>query len=882
MGRKRVGWEQSWAERLYRLALRSLPVRARQGFGSSMLSDFRALAEECQGRPARLVRVAVRESCNVFWAGMKERLKGLKRSGKREAMINDLKFACRSLSRNPGLMVAVLLTVGLGIGIASAVFSVVDHVLLRPLPYPEPDRLVRVWGADRKSGRRFQELSFQDFQALQQEARSFSSLAAFSLAPRRLEDEEGHPSTVTVARISEGFLKLLGAQLERGRAISPPEFQRRAKVAVLSHALWQGRFGGRDDVLQADIQVRNQVHRVIGVLPADWEYPPKADLFRPLYEPEMQDDDREFFVLARLAPVVSAAQAASEAAAIIERRADADPRTRGSYTAWVQPLQDMLVREARGPLLILLGAVSAVLLIVCLNVANLLLARGVTRRPEMALRSALGASRARLVRLVLWESLLLSLGGGLLGLLLGYAALEVLIAIAPGDIPRLLTVGLDGRVVAVMAAAALACGILAGVIPAWLDSRPSLHNGLASARRSSQGLQASRIRQGLVVFEVALATVLVVAAGLLASSFQRMIEFNRGFSQLSLLEVQIGPSERHTHGSAEGILQLYDGLVARLLSLPGVRSVALSSASPMNPGGLRVAVKVEGAEAPPQAGSAQLRFASHDFFAVAGIPLWDGRAFDPAIDRASSPRVAIVNRAFVQAFGLQAGAVGRTVALKSLGADAPDLRIVGAVEDLRPQVDSSPRPAVYVPFQQSPWAYMRLLVRLGGEPAQAAPMLREQIWSVAPDVSVDSIQTLERMVSETLSGPRFSAALTGSFALLALILASLGLYGVVSYSVSRQAHELAIRQALGARRGNVVQLVLGRGLALLLAGAAAGIPAAASVAWLLSSQLYGVSPADLPAWLPAILILFSAGALACLLPARRALLIDPALILRDE
>ncbi|MEE8584014.1 MAG: FtsX-like permease family protein, partial [Acidobacteriota bacterium] len=513
--------------------------------------------------------------------------------------------------------------------------------------------------------------------------------------------------------------------------------------------------------------------------------------------------------------------------------------------------------------------VGAVLLIVCLNVANLLLARGVARRPEMALRAALGAARGRLVRLVLWESLLLSLGGALLGLALGYAVLEILIAAAPAGIPRLTMVSLDGRVVAVMAGTALACGLGAGIVPAWLDSRPNLQHGLAGAPTSSPTAQGSRIRKGLVVSEVALATVLVIVAGLLASSFHRMIEFDRGFSQLSLLEIRIGPSDRHTHGSDDGVRQLYNDLRTRLQSLPGVQSVALSSTSPMSPGGLRVAIEIEGLEAPPQSSSVQLRFASHDFFSAAGIPLLEGRPFDPGLDHASSERVALVNRAFVQAFGLRSGATGHRVLMTSLrnGSEVPTLRIVGAVADLRPQIDSSPRPAIYVPFEQRAWAYMRLLVRLQGDPVQAAPMLREQIWSVAPDVTVDSIRSLGQMVSESLSGPRFSAALVGSFAVLALALAALGLYGVVSYSVSRQSRELAIRRALGAGQGGLAWLVLSRGLALLLAGIAAGIPAAASAAWLLSSQLYALSPAEFPVYLVTILTLSAAGTLSCLLPA---------------
>ncbi|MEE8583833.1 MAG: ABC transporter permease, partial [Acidobacteriota bacterium] len=330
---KRAGWERKvckGALGLYRLSLWSLPARTRQSYGRAMLSDFRALAAECRGRPARLAVLAWRESCNVCWAGLRERFHSLKASQnpdspphprRLEAMINDFKFACRSLSRNPGLMLAVLLTMGLGIGITSAVFSVVDHVLLRPLPYPQPDRLVRIWGADRRSGQRFQELSFQDFEALQREAASFSSLAAFSTAPRRLEGPQGHPETITVARVSEGFLELLGARFERGRGISPSEFQRSQRVAVLSHHLWQSCFGGQDQVLEAEIDVRSEAHRVIGILPSHWEYPPNADLFRPLHEREMQGDDREFFVVARLAPGVSAQQAAAEAAAIVEGRA---------------------------------------------------------------------------------------------------------------------------------------------------------------------------------------------------------------------------------------------------------------------------------------------------------------------------------------------------------------------------------------------------------------------------------------------------------------------------------------------------------------------------------------------------------------------------------
>lgn len=857
-----------------------------------MQRDFEALADECRGRVVRLAALALREFFNVVWAGVGERI-GRARfetsaaySRRGRAMINDLKFALRSLRRSLGLSAAVLLTMGLGIGVTTAVFSVVDHVLLRPLPYPDPERLVRVWGADRQSGQRHQELSFQDFEAIRRQVRSYEAAAAFSTAPRRLSGSEGHPAEVTVARVSEGFFEMLAARFERGRGFSPDEFRRRERAVVLSHRLWQSRYGGQDAALGAQFELRGESHRIIGVLPQDWEYPTQADLFRPLSDAEMEDDDREFFVLARLAPGASLEAASAESAAVIERLADADPQRRGRHTGWAQPLQAMLVRDVRTPLLMLLAAVGAVLLIVCLNVSNLLLARGISRRPEMALRSALGAGRGRLLALNLWESLLLACGGALLGLGLGYGVLQVLIALAPEGIPRLDALVLDLRIAAVMAAVALTCGLAAGLFPAWLDSNPRLRSAFAGNQTAGESRRGSRVRRGLVAVEVALATVLVVTAALLASSFRHMVEFERGFTRLSVLEIPVGLSQQDAHSSSEALRDLFSRMQGRLESLPGVRSVALSSFSPMRPAGLRVPLGIEGVEVPAEQGRVQLRFVSHDFFSAAGIPILEGRSFDPAIDHASGVRTAIVNRAFADAYLPEAArmGVGRRILLPTFrqGEETEEVEVVGVAADLRPSVDSLPRPAVYVPFQQRTWAYMRLLVQFSGDPVQAVPMLREQIWRVAPDATLERIATLDQMVAQTLAGPRFSAALVGSFALLALLLAAVGIYGVVSYFVTRQARELALRRALGAREGGMAWLVLRRGLGLVLVGAAVGLPAAASAAWLLSSQLYQVRPGEPLVYLLTIAALSAAGTLASLLPVRRALLLDAAAVLREQ
>ncbi len=802
-----------------------------------------------------------------------------------DTLIQDLRYAVRTLRKSPGFTAVAVTTLALGIGANAAIFSIVDVVLLRSLPFDDPDRIVRVWAADRESGEEFLESTFADIIAFREQNRSFSEVAAFSLAPRYLTDPYGGPSTATVARISGDLFRVLGISPAYGRGFLPEDARSGERVVILSHRIWRGRYGGDPDILGRTISIRQQPYTVVGIMPASYDYPKAAEMWRPFSSQEYQDDDRELQVIARLAPGVTVEQASEDVGLIARGLEELNPDN-ANITAWVQPMHSMLVRNVRVPLILLLSAVGVVLLIACANIANLLLARKTSREREISVRIALGAGRSRLLRQLLTESLLVALLGGVAGITLGHWVLDFIVSISPADTPRILEVALDGRVIAIMAAVTVLAGVAFGTLPALQASKANFRATLMAGGGGAGATTVTkqRAQRGLVVAEIALSTVMVIGAALLITSFNRQLRLDRGFETERILTVPIHPPG-HFESNAN-VLAFFNDIQSRVRQIPGVESAVMSTTSPMDPLGLRVRVRVQGGAESAGSGQGQgrggrpqalVKMVSTRFFEALGIELIRGRTFTDR-DDVNGQQVAVVNEAFSRAF-LGDGdidPVGRVVETYF-----PDLRIVGVVSDLTPQAGSVQRPTMYLAFNQFPIAGVKLMVRTAGDPLDLAPAIRDLIWERDPTIPLNEISTIERAITATVASPRFNMFLVGLFASLALILAAVGVYGVTSYTVGQRTREIGLRQALGAQEKSLLWMVLGQGVKMAAIGVAIGLLGAFWLSRLIASLLYDVAPTDPVTFATVALILVMVATAACYFPARRALAVDPVEALRS-
>ena len=869
-----------FCERGFRRLLLVYPKTFRAELGDDLLDAHRdRCRDEWEQRGwLGLTAYWTRTSARMLHDGIGERLAALRSRSRRprryvlDSVRQDLRFAFRSLMNKPGFSAVIVLTLALGIGVNAAIFSIVDGVLLRSLPYPNPAQLVRLWETNTQADNRFVELSFADYAYIRDNSSSFTATAAFSQASRDLVDAYGNPTEIVIGRVVDGLFSLFGVSPILGRDFLPDDTQRGVPVVILSHALWQARYGSDPSIIGKTVHIRAQPFTVVGVLPHTSGYPLSADVWRPLIG-DNQDEDREFHVIARLAQGVSVAQASAEIRVLAAQLEAAEPDLNENISAWVQPMQAMLVRNARTPLLILLGAVAFVLLIACANVANLLMARGTTRQQEVAVRTALGASRSRIVRQLLTESLLLALLGGGAGLLAGYWALDTILAISPQNTPRLAEVALDGRIVAAMTVISVITGAVFGLLPALQASRPDLHANLKAEGRAQTGnVAVRRVQRGLVITEVALTTVLAIGAGLLITSFSRMLHLERGFATENVLLVPVEPGTLHLERNA---IALFDDVLERVRPLPGVQSAVLSTMNPMAPRGLTLSIQIA-TDPDPRIDLPRVRWhsTSPDFFSVVGIPLQAGRFFDDR-DNETAPRVILINQAFADAHFGGDDPIGKQLS-------RPAVEIVGVVGNVTPLAESVPRPTMYSPFRQQPWPGAYVVVRSATDPLPLAEAIRQQIWAVDATIPLDDITTVELAIAETVASPRFHMLLVGVFALLALVLAGVGIYGVMSYAVNQRTRELGLRQALGAADGDLLGMVMRQGLAMALAGIMSGLVAAFWLTRLLSTLLYDVAPTDPRMFAGVALLLTTVAAAACFFPARRATLVDPMVALRYE
>jgi len=811
----------------------------------------------------------------------------------------DLRYGARMLLKNPGFTLIAVLTLALGIGANAAIFSVINGVLLRPLAFLDPERLFMLW-TDNPSWR----LGFHEIPATPADlpewratATSFEQIAAFQTNPADLSDGGG-PERVGGVDVSANLLPLLGVQPLLGRHLSAEEEQPgRDRVAIISYALWQRRFGGDAEILGKTITVNRVPRMIVGVMPEGFHFPgatemprvynlpEKADLWTPLardakfWEKRMQ---RGLIVIGRLKAGVTQAKAQTEMDSLAARQARDYPQTHEGWRVWLTPLFNQVVGQTRTPLLVLLGAVGFLLLIACANIASLLLARAAARRREMAVRSAIGAGRARIIRQLLTESLLLAALGGSLGLLLGYWGLDVLLSFIPPTAPRLQDISLDTHVLLFTALISILTGVLFGLVPAWQASKAPLAEALKDAGRTNSAGRGIRSHSLLVTAEVALAAVLLVGAVLMLQSFQRLLAVDPGFKPEGVATFEVSmPRAGYPDGGRRA--QFVEQARSRLSSLPGVRAVGAISNLPLGDYESVTSIAIEGAEpAPPgKEPLAENRVITPGYFEAMGMSLVSGRDFD-ATDGAGKPLVAIVNETLVRQFFPEGDAVGKRI--KWVLSDKDWRTIVGVVRDVRGfTLEAQARPQLYHPHAQSPYDVMAMAVRAD---ATALPSLRSAIQQEFKQLDaalpVANFRTMPELMAKATARPRFITLLLGLFAAAALMLTVIGLYGVVAYGVNQRTREIGIRIALGAQRQNVVALVIGQGLQPALVGVGIGMVSAFALMRVLAGQLYEIKPTDPATFCIVALGLLFVSLVACYIPARRATKVDPMIALRNE
>ncbi|MDQ1612868.1 MAG: hypothetical protein QOG00_2799 [Pyrinomonadaceae bacterium] len=807
----------------------------------------------------------------------------------------DLRYGFRMLWKSPGFTLVTVLALALGIGANTAIFSVVNTVLLRPLPYANGERIVYIgeWSQQVPG----MSVSYPNFIDWRDQQQTMERIAAFRSA-NYVVTGGGEPERLDGRQVSAGFFEVLGVQPALGRNFTPEEDKPGATpVALISHGFWQRRLGGDPSIVNKQLQLSNESYTVVGVLPQTFEWQSPVDVFVPIGlgagNPNMTERGNHpgMYVLGLLKPNVTVEQARTEIKAIAERLAVQYPNSNGGQSAVLTSLQERAVEDIRPALLILLAAVGFVLLIACANVANLLLARAASRSKEIAIRTALGAGRLRIIRQLLTESLLLSLMGGALGLLFAMWGIDALLAALPENVPRLLVsgIGLNTPVLLFTLTVSVVTGLLFGLAPALQASKSNLNETLKDGGRTSAGVGRQRVRNVLVVAEVALSLLLLVSAGLLIKSFVRLQETELGFNLENVLTLRVPlPEARYTqNGQVENF---WDELMRRVRALPGVESAGLTRGLPMN-GGIESGVMVEGQETtnPKDATVAVNLYADPDYFKAMDIKLVNGR-FISEQDTKDAPLVVMVDEMFVSKFFPNADPVGKRL---RIGGDRAPLRnIIGVFKHMKhygPDEEDEGRVEIYTPYRQVPQEFFAaanrslwLAVKTKGDPTSLAPAIRNEVLQIDKDQPISNISTMENIVAATVAPQKFATWLLAVFAATAMLLAAIGIYGVMAYSVTQRTHEIGIRMALGAGRRDVLRMVVSQGMKLAFIGVALGLAGAVALTRLMSSLLYGVSATDPLTYGGVSVLLATVALLACLIPARKATRVDPMIALRYE
>jgi predicted permease len=805
-----------------------------------------------------------------------------------ESLGQDIRYALRMLRKSPGFTTVAVLTLALGIGANTAIFSVVEAALLRPLPYRDGGRLVTLWANYPHFG--FSgpgTLCDPDYAQFERQNRVFSDMAAFRAVDSNLTGS-GDPERLRGTTATSGLLPLLGANPEIGRVFSSAaQVAGHEHVVVLSQKFWARKFGADREILGKPITLDGESYTVIGVMPPGFGFPNQPDFWMPMVLTEDCSNATDQ-VVAHLIPGMALGRAQSDVATIADRLNRARGRDDTGQLGLVY-VQDELSSQFQAALSLLLSAVGLVLLIACANIANLFLARATVRRTEMSVRRALGASRLRIVRLMLTESMLVAWLGGGLGLAfaaLGHKACAALLPRTSGEIDsigRTIAVAIDARVLWFTLIASLLTGILFGVAPALEGSRPEICSPLKEAATTqTAGARLRSLRNLLIVGEFALTLVLLVSAGLLLKSFVRLSSVDPGFNPQSVLSMTLElPGKYQTETQMK---TFHDAAVARIEQSPGVIAAGTVFGLPFEFGGVAGDFSIVGQPAPPEGVIATKLVVSPGYFGALEIPLISGRLFK-GTDSAASPRVAIVSRRFAERFWPHSSPLGHQ--LDPGFEKAPLYSIVGVVGDVKQHGLASQAPlAIYLPYSQGPRPFllssMTVVARTAGNPANFVEVIRRDIQSVDPDMPVFDVTSMEDLISQSVSSPRVNSILVGSFAAFALIVAAVGMFGVISYSVTQRTHEIGIRVALGGQPADILELVVGEGLRLAVVGVSLGLMAAFALTRLMSSLLFGVTSRD-PLIFGGVALLLTAVALAsCYIPARRAMRVDPVIALRYQ
>ncbi len=797
----------------------------------------------------------------------------------------DLRYASRTFLKNPGSTLIAIFALTLGIGANSAIFSVVNTVLLRPLSYPAPDRLAILWEANPAKNIREFYVSPPDYRDWLEQSHSFEAIAAFRPHPSILTGGT-LPERLDAASVSPSIFGLLGAQAQLGRTFLTSEDQPgQSRVVILSHGLWQRRFGREPSIVGKTLLLDGAPHVVVGVTAPDFHFLEEgSELWLPYTLDSKELKERGFHtlkVVARLRPGVTLNQGRQEMQGIARGLERQYPDTNLGWTVDPVLVRDQMVGNIRPTLLTLVGAVCFVLLIACSNVAILLLTRASGRQKEIAIRAALGASRWRIVRQMLTESVLLAIVSGILGLLLAYLGVSALVALKPANIPRIADIRLDWRVASFTLAVCVLTGLLFGMLPAITATKFRLNDLLRVAGRTSMAsIQARRTRGFLVISEIALSVALLIGAGLMIRSFVQLQSVNPGFRPDHVLTMEVALPESRYEGRR--VAQFHERLIERVQRLPGVSSGAVARNVPMSGGDPSLNFIVENRPALPSAEQprAKYRAISADYFTAMGIPLRKGRYFTRS-DAESTLSVVIINDTLARRFWPNENPVGQR--MRAGFDDSPWCTIVGVVGDVRyAGLDAEANAEMYFPYLQVPVAFMNfvegsmtVVLKTGHEPLQLAAAVRKEVQSLDPDQPVFHVRTMDDVVHRSVAQPRFRAILLGTFAGVALLLAAIGLYGVISYSVSQRTSEMGIRAALGAGKSDLVRLVVGEGARLSIAGVLIGLALAFALTRTLSNLLYGVKAADPITFALIPLLLLSVTLVAVSIPALRASRADP-------
>jgi predicted permease len=804
-------------------------------------------------------------------------------------MLTDLRYALRMLIKRPAFSAIAILTLGLAIGANSAIFSVVNAVLLRPLPYAHSEQLVRVFGSQPQLG--LAPTSPANFLEWKEQNEVFERIATYVGQGFNLTGGD-KPERVIGARVSADLFPLLRVQPGLGRAFTEEEDQTgHGQVAILSHEFWQSRFGGDSHALNQTITLNEKPYTVVGIMPPGFAFPDtRTQVWTPVaFNPaERATRDTNFIdVIARLKPGVSIEQARAHMTALAQRQAERYPQSNTGVGAKVISLHEQTVGDVRPILVVLLGAVGFVLLIACANVANLLLARAAARQKEMAIRGALGASRSRVVRLLLTESVVLAVLGGAVGLILASWSLDLLVSLKPANLPRLAEIGINRAVFIFTLTISVVTGIVFGLVPAFQASKPDLNEGLKdSGRGATGGPGRQRVRTLLVVSEVALSLVLLVGAGLMMRSFARLLAVDPGFKADHVLTAFVSlPVSKYPRGDEQAAF--FGRLIERLRNLPGVSSAGVVSDMPLF-GGSSTGFEIDGrpASLPGQRPLTDYRLITPDYFTAMGIRLIKGRAFSRH-DTEDAPGVVIINETMAARFFPGEDPIGKRIGLSGNPRDWRE--IVGVVGDVRNYgVDSDVKPEAYVPLVQNAPGYlanvasaMNVVVRSTNAPAVLTTMLRDQVQALDKDQPVSEVRTMEWYLSESMAQRRFNMILLGAFGGLALVLAAVGIYGVIAYTVTQRTHEMGIRIALGARGGDILKLIFAHAMFTTLIGIGIGLGAALALTRLLQNLLYQVTATDPLVFGTITLLLLLVAMVATYIPARRAMKVDPITALRE-